>query len=181
MIQFLRGTKSQLNSNSTVIAAGQPVFELDTGQLKIGTGNSRYSALEYVGSIFENTGGGGGDVTFGGSLPTSSGYIDFPGGLRISYGLDSFSFNSGTSLTSNFYWSGRSSWHNLTRNWVSNLKTYVLFADMKPIVDEDDRGCIVSGWTAFNTTGNIICTYKAFWTGNATIKGDLFYWVWSRD
>lgn len=53
MIQFMRGTKSQLNNNSSVIAAGQPVFESDTGQLKIGNGSSRYSALEYVGSIFE--------------------------------------------------------------------------------------------------------------------------------
>lgn len=54
MIQFMRGTKSQLNNNSSIIAAGQPVFESDTGQLKIGTGSSRYSALEYVGSIFES-------------------------------------------------------------------------------------------------------------------------------
>ena len=82
MIQFMRGTKSQLTSNSSIIAAGQPVFESDTGQLKIGNGKSRYSALEYVGSIFENTGGG--EVTVSGNQ--NRGYIDFPGGLRFSYG-----------------------------------------------------------------------------------------------
>lgn len=49
MIQFMRGTKSQLTSNSSIIAAGQPVFEIDTGQLKIGNGSSVFSALPYVG------------------------------------------------------------------------------------------------------------------------------------
>lgn len=50
MIQFLRGSKSQLESSSTIIAAGQPVFESDTGQLKIGDGSSVFSALPYVGA-----------------------------------------------------------------------------------------------------------------------------------
>lgn len=50
MIQLLRGTKSQLDSYQTVIAEGQPVFEKDTGQLKIGNGSSIYSALPYVGA-----------------------------------------------------------------------------------------------------------------------------------
>lgn len=49
MIQLLRGTKSQLDSYQTVIAEGQPIFEKDTGQLKIGNGSSIYSALPYVG------------------------------------------------------------------------------------------------------------------------------------
>lgn len=50
MIQLLRGTKSQLDSYQTVIAEGQPIFEKDTGQLKIGNGSSIYSALPYVGA-----------------------------------------------------------------------------------------------------------------------------------
>lgn len=49
MIQLLRGTQQQLNSYSTIIPDGQPVFEKDTGQLKIGNGTSMYSALPYVG------------------------------------------------------------------------------------------------------------------------------------
>lgn len=57
MIQFLRGTQTQLNSSSQVFAAGQPIFESDSGQLKIGNGSSRYSSLPYVGSIFESSGG----------------------------------------------------------------------------------------------------------------------------
>lgn len=51
MIQLLRGTQSQLNSYSTIIPDGQPVFERDTGQLKIGNGSSLYSALPYVGAV----------------------------------------------------------------------------------------------------------------------------------
>lgn len=50
MIQFLRGTQSQLNSSNQVFAAGQPIFESDTGQLKIGNGSSVFSALPYVGA-----------------------------------------------------------------------------------------------------------------------------------
>ena len=88
MIQFLRGSKSQLESSSTIIAAGQPVFESDTGQLKIGTGSSRYSSLPYVGSIFEydpDSGGGSStNVAYSGDI--NNGYIDFPGGLRYSWG-----------------------------------------------------------------------------------------------
>lgn len=82
MIQLLRGTQSQLNSYSTIIPDGQPVFERDTGQLKIGTGSARYSTLPYVGSIFESSGGG--EITVSGDQ--DRGYIDFPGGLRFSYG-----------------------------------------------------------------------------------------------
>lgn len=54
MIQLLRGTKSQLDSYQTVIAEGQPVFEKDTGQLKIGNGSAIYSALPYVGASSES-------------------------------------------------------------------------------------------------------------------------------
>lgn len=82
MIQLLRGTQSQLNSYSTIIPDGQPVFERDTGQLKIGTGNARYSSLPYVGSIFESSGGG--EVSFGGT--DSNGYLDFPSGHRLAWG-----------------------------------------------------------------------------------------------
>lgn len=83
MIQLLRGTQNQLNSYSTIIPDGQPVFERDTGQLKIGTGSARYSNLPYVGSIFESSGGGG-EVTFGGT--DSNGYLDFPSGHRLAWG-----------------------------------------------------------------------------------------------
>ena len=55
MIQFLRGTQSQLNSSSQILSSGQPVFESDTGQLKIGNGSSRISELPYVGSIFSSS------------------------------------------------------------------------------------------------------------------------------
>lgn len=48
MIQFLRGSQSALTTNNPVIGQGQPVFELDTRQLKIGDGTSNYSDLPYL-------------------------------------------------------------------------------------------------------------------------------------
>lgn len=50
MIQLLRGTKSQLETSQTVFADGQPVFEKDTGQLKIGNGIGNFASLPYVGN-----------------------------------------------------------------------------------------------------------------------------------
>ena len=50
MIQFLRGNASTLQSSQQVFLPGQPIFEQDTGQLKIGNGSDIYSALKYVGA-----------------------------------------------------------------------------------------------------------------------------------
>lgn len=84
MIQLLRGTKSQLDSYQTVIAEGQPVFEKDTGQLKIGNGSSIYSALPYVGA------GSGGSSELVKDLEASSsapnfaiGYVDLDESTRL--------------------------------------------------------------------------------------------------
>lgn len=49
VIQFLRGTAAQLSSTNQIVSEGQPVFEKDTGQLKIGDGTSLYKDLPYVG------------------------------------------------------------------------------------------------------------------------------------
>ena len=87
MIQLLRGTKSQLDSYQTVIAEGQPVFEKDTGQLKIGNGSSIYSALPYVGA---SSGGSFPSATVRTSSIDSSkkeGYIDFTEDLRLCFGV----------------------------------------------------------------------------------------------
>lgn len=55
MIQFLRGTSSQLQSSNQVFAAGQPIFESDSGQLKIGNGTSTFANLPYVGASDANS------------------------------------------------------------------------------------------------------------------------------
>lgn len=49
-IQFLRGTSSTLASSNQVFLAGQPVFESDTGQIKIGNGVDLFRNLPYVGN-----------------------------------------------------------------------------------------------------------------------------------
>ena len=50
MIQFLRGNKSQLETSQTIFGDGQPIFEKDTGQLKVGNGIDVFSSLPYVGA-----------------------------------------------------------------------------------------------------------------------------------
>lgn len=49
-IQIKRGTKSALSSNNPTLLAGQPCFETDTGNMKIGDGSKTWSNLPYVGS-----------------------------------------------------------------------------------------------------------------------------------
>ena len=64
-IQFKRGNKELLEkalilteTKDNRLKAGEPAFEIDTGQLKIGTGQQDYIDLPYVGT---GQGGGGGE------------------------------------------------------------------------------------------------------------------------
>ena len=53
-IQLKRGTKNVLDlvlKNSNRPASGEPIYELDTGMLKIGDGIKDYADLAYFGSI----------------------------------------------------------------------------------------------------------------------------------
>ena len=53
-IQLKRGAKNILElvlKNSNRPASGEPIYELDTGRLKIGDGISDYKDLAYFGSI----------------------------------------------------------------------------------------------------------------------------------
>lgn len=61
MIQFLRGNKSQLEASRTIFGDGQPIFEKDTGQLKVGNGVDVFSSLPYVGA--SSSGGSGGSIS----------------------------------------------------------------------------------------------------------------------
>lgn len=49
-IQVKRGTRSVLSQVNPDLLSGQPCFETDTGQLKIGDGVNKYNDLPYVGS-----------------------------------------------------------------------------------------------------------------------------------
>lgn len=49
MIQFMRGTSSQVQSDNPVLAAGQPFYETDTHVLKIGDGINAYKLLDAIG------------------------------------------------------------------------------------------------------------------------------------
>lgn len=49
-IQFLRGNRSTLDASQQIFLPGQPIYEQDSGQLKIGNGSDIYSVLKYVGA-----------------------------------------------------------------------------------------------------------------------------------
>ena len=49
MIQFMRGTSSQAQSDNPVLAAGQPFYETDTHKMKVGDGSTTYVDLPYIG------------------------------------------------------------------------------------------------------------------------------------
>lgn len=101
MIQFLRGTSSQLQSSNQIFAAGQPVFESDSGQLKIGDGLNTFANLPYVGAGLP---GGGSNqyvrVSEPGSKSQVNGYIDLNDNLRLVFGevLAQFSGISSTGV-----------------------------------------------------------------------------------
>lgn len=86
MIQFLRGTSSQLQSSNQIFAAGQPIFESDSGQLKIGNGMSTFANLPYVGASST----GGPVIT-----ETSNGYyVDYNGIRYLNHTIDLKTFES---------------------------------------------------------------------------------------
>lgn len=167
MIQFMRGTKSQLNNNSSIIAAGQPVFESDTGQLKIGNGSSRYSALEYVGSIFENTSSGGGEETISGN--SSNGYVDFPGGLRISFGQYDYDQGRFTGSSQGGIYVMSGSWCNLGYKLTSVKSTFLAAQYTVGCTDDTGSQKIWIGNDCQSSSGlfNGKGTFQLCWTGSA--------------
>lgn len=50
-IQFRRGTKAVLETVNPILARGEIMVEVDTGQMKIGTGTRRWNNLKYVGDF----------------------------------------------------------------------------------------------------------------------------------
>lgn len=93
-IQFLRGNASTLNSSQQVFLSGQPIFEQDTGKLKIGNGSDVYSALKYIG----DSGGGSPQLEVVSNEDDSQHYVDLSPSLRLAFGysLLNYKFNSPT-------------------------------------------------------------------------------------
>lgn len=152
MIQLLRGTKSQLDSYQTVIAEGQPVFEKDTGQLKIGNGSSIYSALPYVGA----SGGGSGELvknlTASSSLPGfATGYIDIDSSTRL-VSFYKVLFESGTIVTSStsegaVYYNNQG----ITPSEISNYcYSLILGYSFCPVVSVHSPG-----WVSYDYSANV--------------------------
>lgn len=81
-IQFLRGNASTLQSSQQVFLPGQPIFEQDTGKLKIGNGSDVYSALSYVGE----SGGVSSQLEVISNEDDSQHYVDLSPSLRLAFG-----------------------------------------------------------------------------------------------
>lgn len=85
-IQFLRGNKSTLEASQQIFLPGQPIYEQDSGQLKIGNGSDIYSALKYVGA----SSSGGSDIVVHGVVTSDywwrydEVYFDLANNLRVS-------------------------------------------------------------------------------------------------
>ena len=184
MIQLLRGTQSQLNSYSTIIPDGQPVFERDTGQLKIGTGSARYSNLPYVGSIFESSGGDT-NLVYGGN--SSEGYIDFPGGLRVCYGSFSRTISMDVNIPGNGtygpYGPGAGGADLVRRGSdISNLKTTIISMNLFSSYDSSTyRGDFSISINRFDPTGSYVCRLKGRSTFIQEVYATIYYQVWSID
>ena len=172
MIQLLRGTKSQLETSQTVFADGQPVFEKDTGQLKIGNGMSTYSLLPYVGT---SSGGSSSEITYSGDI--YEGYIDFPSGLRYSWGeakkvLNWTDGNGLTQFTNYGYYRNTTTFP--FRDEITNRKSVLVDG---VITSSENRCGIISQSINSSRTGFIM---HVFVDVNG-ISMTLRWHVWSHD
>ena len=48
---FKKGTKAELEASSSIPREGEPIFETDTGRLKVGDGVSAYANLSYIDKV----------------------------------------------------------------------------------------------------------------------------------
>lgn len=53
-VVFNYGTKTYLENTTFILSTGEPIFEIDTGQMKIGNGIDIYKSLPYVGETSFN-------------------------------------------------------------------------------------------------------------------------------
>ena len=170
MIQFLRGTQSQLQSSQQIFAAGQPIFESDTGQLKIGNGINNFAGLPYVGNSSGN------QVVEG---DIDQGHIDF-GDVAFYFGTAEY---PNQPITSN----------NVNRNGSINY-TYsansLTFAypgwECKPIPVPDNRFEDILAVTVYTRDKGIWC-YSVYpdangihaefaWSSDFNLSGPLLYY-----
>ena len=51
VLLFKKGTKTELEASTTIPKEGEPIFEIDTGRLKVGDGQLTYVNLPYVDNV----------------------------------------------------------------------------------------------------------------------------------
>lgn len=81
-MQFRRGTAARLAEVNEILLAGQPGFETDTGQVKVGNGTDRWVGLPYIGEgLTVNAGDvvGLGDLAFINTSGDSADFLDGTG------------------------------------------------------------------------------------------------------
>ena len=130
-IQFLRGNKSTLDASQQIFLPGQPIYEQDSGQLKIGNGSDIYSALKYVGGS-----SAGGDVI--GLKPVSYWnmydeiYFDINENVRFSMAWDhnNKSISSYLDGAKQYYYCNGGSTKRLFTSWKANIIGYFANVDV---------------------------------------------------
>jgi hypothetical protein len=92
-IQYRRGTAAQWTAANTLLAAGEPGYETDTGKFKVGNGSTSWNSLAYASGIQGTVGpSGSGGVPYAFSTTTTD---SDPGNGIIRY-------NSGTMSSVSF-------------------------------------------------------------------------------
>lgn len=161
--QFKRGLKSVLEARLVdgdlgVLLAGEPAFEIDTGQLKIGNGVSAYIDLPYVGKSAE-------DVRFAITDPVDNQILLYDSASQKWINRDladkeSIIYLSERGLTIKGYDSAKQGYM-LVKDQTAGL-TWV-----KPLNDEQLRSSVVAAEKAMNQAGNYSTQ-----AGNAAIAAE---------
>lgn len=94
-----RDSSTNWEASNTVLMAGEPGYETDTGKLKIGDGISAWETLEYISGPTGATGPSGGIGT-GANTFYGDQYISGPTGTIILLGYSTLDYPDDTSAAS---------------------------------------------------------------------------------
>lgn len=78
-IQIRRGTKAAITAANPTLAVGEPVFETDTGMMKVGDGSTAWNSLRYLGVVRHD----GAFIGTGADQQISHGYQAAPKRLEL--------------------------------------------------------------------------------------------------
>lgn len=168
-IQFLRGTKSAITAENPVLLAGQPCFETDTGQMKVGNGTAAYNSLPYVGSDTGSTVSYGSSSTAAGTaakVATIANYKLVTGALVL---IEFTATNTAANPTLNISSTGaKAIYYNGAAVTASYLKAQHIYMMRYNGTQYDIVGDIDTAGTDTKVTNTLNNAAKAFVTGTTS-------------